>query len=63
MTWRMETGRGDGKKGRGEHSCSSDDIQEEKERKEGRGRTERELPGPSVIHFEGTTLTGLTSPL
>lgn len=44
MTWRMETGRGDRKKGRGECSCSSDDIQEEKEWKGSEGKNREGEP-------------------
>lgn len=40
---------GDKKKGRGEHSCSSDDIQEEKERK-GREGKNREGDPRSQCH-------------
>lgn len=59
MTWRMETGR------RGGESAAVHLMTFRKKRrgKEGRGRTEREIPGPNVIHFEGTAPTGITSPL
>lgn len=47
MAWREETGKGDRKKGRGEHSCSPDDIQEGEERR-GRKEGDPETPESST---------------
>lgn len=44
MAWRMETGRRDGKKGRGERRCSSDDTKEAEERKGREGKKRERGP-------------------